>query len=78
MFWFILNYRTCILGYTVSFFHDHLLKMLITSHVSDVTGEIVLTSFVCLCVCFSPSRYPSQTDRHTDLNFGMEVKWRNI
>ncbi len=34
----------------------------------------------CVCVCLSvrPSCYPSQTDRHTDLNFGMEVKWKYI
>ncbi len=37
--------------------------------------DIVCVS-VCVCVC--PSRYPSWTDRHTDLNFGMEVKWKGI
>ncbi len=42
----------------------------ITPHICGVTGVIVLTS----CVCVSPS----QTERHTNLNFGMEVKWQDI
>ena len=39
--------------------------------ISDVSGVIVLTWSVRM------SHSPSQTDRHTDLNFGMEVQWKN-
>ncbi len=53
-----------------------LFKYVFTSHVCDVLGVhvIVLSSPVCLSVSGSYS----QTDRHIDLNFGMEVKWRKI
>ncbi len=51
-----------------------------TTHISDMMGLIVLTSFGCVSVCPSvcPSHDPGRTDRLTDLNFGMEVKWNNI
>ncbi len=39
--------------------------------VGDMSPESV-------CVCVHPSHSPGQTDRHTDLNFDMEVKWNYI
>ncbi len=46
-------------------------------------GVIVLVSCVgvracvraCVCVCY---RSHGRTDRRTDLNLGMEVKWKDI
>ncbi len=51
------------------------LDRVVTPHVCDVSSVIVLTSCVCLSVCYHSH---SQTDRRTDLNFGMEVKWKDI
>ena len=45
---------------------------IITPYVSDMTGVTVLTSSV------SPSHSHGQTDRCTDFNFSMEVKWKDI
>ena len=45
-----------------------LFSVIFTPHVCDVWGVIVLTSSACLCVCYHSH---DQTDRHTDLNFGM-------
>ena len=36
--------------------------------------DIVCVS-VCVCVCYHSH---SRTDRHTDLNFGMDVKWEDV
>ena len=30
---------------------------------------------LCVCVCYHSN---GRTDRHTDFNFGMVVKWKNI
>ena len=46
--------------------------ILFYTHVSNMMDVIVLTSCVCLCVC--PSHSPGQTA----LNFGMEVKWKDV
>ena len=48
--------------------------------ISDVTGVLVLTLCVCPSVCppVRLSHYPSQTNRHTDLNIGLNVKWKDI
>ena len=46
-----------------------------TPHISDVMGVIVLILCICVCVCLY--RYPSQMDGHTDLNFGMKVRWKD-
>ncbi len=43
--------------------------LIITPHVCDMSGVIVLTLSLCV------SRSHSRTDRHKDVNFGMEVKW---
>ena len=51
-------------------------RCLFTPHICDVSGVIVLTSSVCLSVALSRSH--SQTDRLTDLNFGIELKWKDI
>ncbi len=48
-------------------------KRIITDHVSDMTGVIVLTSSICVCVL--PL---SRADRHTDLNFGLAVRLKDI
>ncbi len=40
----------------------------ITPNLSDMTGVIILT-------CYHSD---GRMDRHTDLNFGMEVKWEDI
>ncbi len=57
----------------------HMGSAVITPHVSDVMGVIVLTSCVCLSVCVCVCYHShSRTDRRTDLNFGMEVKWKDI
>ncbi len=48
----------------------------ITPHVCDVMGVIVLTQSVRLCVHVSRSQ--GGTDRHMYLNFGMEVRWKDI
>ena len=55
-------------------------ETIITPHFSHVMGVIVLTSSVCLCVCacVRPSHSVGRTDGHTDLDFGMEVKWKDI
>ncbi len=42
-------------------------------HPASATGVIVLARSVFLCV----SRSHRWTDKHTDLNFGMEVKWKD-
>ncbi len=52
------------------------MMLIFTPHVSDVMGVIVLTSSVCLCM--GASHYPGGTERNTDLNFGMEVKLKDI
>ena len=36
----------------------------------------ILCVSVCVSVC--PFRYPGRTDGRTYLNFGMEVKWKDI
>ncbi len=46
---------------------------IITPHISRLYNS---SGIVCLSVC--PSHSPDQTDGHTVLNFGMEVKWKNI
>ena len=49
-------------------------------HPASAAGVIVLALCVCVCVCLCvcPSHYPGRTKEHTDLNFGMEIKWKNI
>ncbi len=47
----------------------------IPPHLSEVTGVVVFTLCGCLSVCYL-SR--SRMDRHTDLNFAMEVKLKDI
>ncbi len=46
-------------------------------HPASATGVIVLTSSVCVClsVCYHSH---GRTDKHTDLIFGVYVKWKNI
>ncbi len=55
--------------------HIHLLHHTLLLHpaflISDVSGVIVSTWSVRM------SHSPSLTDRHTYLNFGMEVQWKN-
>ncbi len=46
-----------------------------TPHTFDVMGVIVMTSCVRLSVCYHSQ---GRTDKHTDLNLGMEVKWKDI
>ena len=48
-----------------------------TPRVSDGCNSF---GIVCVCVCDSVclSRSHRRTDRHTDLNFGMSVKWKDI
>ncbi len=43
-----------------------------------MSGVIVLTASVCVCVSVCPAHSPCQTDGHTELDFGMEVKWKDI
>ncbi len=51
-----------------------------TPRVSDALDVIVLASSfcVCVCVCVCMSLSHSWTDKHTDLNSEMEVKWEDI
>ncbi len=51
---------------------------LITPNVSDVMGVIVLASSVCVGPSVSPYHFPGLTDGHTNLNFSMDVKWKDI
>ncbi len=39
----------------------------VTPHICNVS--------VCLSICY---HFHDQTDKHTDLNFGMSVKWKDI
>ena len=50
--------------------NEYVLALIFTSHVCDVSGVIFLT----LCVFVRESRSHNRTDRHTDLNFRMEME----
>ena len=52
------------------------IKIAIANNSIIVVTPHVFTSCVCLSV--RPSRYPGRTDWHTGMNFGMEVKWKDI
>ncbi len=53
--------------------------MFITPHVWDMSGVIVLTSSVGVCASVTtPTTERTDIPGHTDLNFGMEVKWKDI
>ncbi len=41
-------------------------------------GIVCLCVCLCVCVCVRPSHYPGQTNTHTGLNFGMQVKVEDI
>ncbi len=44
----------------------------VTPQINDMSGVIVLARSVCVCLSLTGEQ------RHTDLNFGMQVKWMII
>ncbi len=56
-------------------YHD---DKLVTPHVSDMLSVIVLTLFVSVCLSICLAIPAERSDRHMDLNFCIEFKWKDI